>query len=188
MSDSLRPHGLWPARLLCPRDSLGQNTGVGCRTLLWGIFWTQGSNLRNLVSCIRRRVLYHQRHLGKPEFQSIVQMLPFLAVENPFRLTSEFFLSLFLWSLKNFCFYHLTICPRTFLNFSCPSLEISYFFKNSGSFQWKIVIGNTVQVLSVHITTKTVIISRLFWRPEVGIRVFLFVCLFFFLFFKSNTF
>ena len=30
MSDSLRPHGLQPARLLCPGDSPGTNTGVGC--------------------------------------------------------------------------------------------------------------------------------------------------------------
>ena len=28
MSDSLPPHGLQPARLLCPWDSLGENTGV----------------------------------------------------------------------------------------------------------------------------------------------------------------
>ena len=28
MSDSLRPHGLWPTRLLCPWNSLGKNTGV----------------------------------------------------------------------------------------------------------------------------------------------------------------
>ena len=27
--NSLRPHGLYPARLLCPWDSLGKNTGVG---------------------------------------------------------------------------------------------------------------------------------------------------------------
>ena len=30
LSDSLRPHGLQPARLLCPRDSPGKSTGVGC--------------------------------------------------------------------------------------------------------------------------------------------------------------
>ena len=30
MSDSLQPHGLEPTRLLCPWDSLGKNTGVGC--------------------------------------------------------------------------------------------------------------------------------------------------------------
>ena len=28
MSDSLQPHGLQPARLLCPWDSSGKNTGV----------------------------------------------------------------------------------------------------------------------------------------------------------------
>ena len=30
MSDSLRPHGLEPARLLCPWDSPGKNTEEGC--------------------------------------------------------------------------------------------------------------------------------------------------------------
>ena len=33
-SDSLRPHGLQPARLLCPWDSPGKNTGVGCHAFL----------------------------------------------------------------------------------------------------------------------------------------------------------
>ena len=42
MSDSLRPFGLQPARLLCPWDSPGKNTGVGCHALLQGIFPTQG--------------------------------------------------------------------------------------------------------------------------------------------------
>ena len=42
VSDSLRPHGLWPARLLCPWDSPGKNTGKGCHALLQGIFLTQG--------------------------------------------------------------------------------------------------------------------------------------------------
>ena len=41
----LWPHGLQPARLLCPRDSLGKNTGVVCHFLLQGIFLIQGSNL-----------------------------------------------------------------------------------------------------------------------------------------------
>ena len=43
VSDSLRPHGLWPARLLCPWDFPGKNTGVGCRFLLQGIFLSRGS-------------------------------------------------------------------------------------------------------------------------------------------------
>ena len=32
--DSLRPHGLYPARLLCPWYSAGMNTGIGCHALL----------------------------------------------------------------------------------------------------------------------------------------------------------
>ena len=45
VSDSLQPDGLQPARLLCPWDSPGKNTGVGYHFLLQGIFPTQGSNL-----------------------------------------------------------------------------------------------------------------------------------------------
>ena len=44
MSNSLWPHGLYPARLLCPWGSSGKTTGVGCRFLLQRIFLTQGSN------------------------------------------------------------------------------------------------------------------------------------------------
>ena len=44
MSNSLRPHGLQPARLLCSWNSPGKNTGVGCQALLQGIFPSQGSN------------------------------------------------------------------------------------------------------------------------------------------------
>ena len=34
MSNSLWPHGLWPARLLCPWNFPGKSTGVGCHFLL----------------------------------------------------------------------------------------------------------------------------------------------------------
>ena len=35
MSDSSRPHGLQPTRLLHPRDFPGKSTAVGCHCLLW---------------------------------------------------------------------------------------------------------------------------------------------------------
>ena len=44
VSDPLRPHGPLPTRLLCPWDSPGKSTGVGCRALLPGVFLTPGSN------------------------------------------------------------------------------------------------------------------------------------------------
>ena len=34
LSDSLRSHGVYQARLLCPWNSPGKNTGVGCHSLL----------------------------------------------------------------------------------------------------------------------------------------------------------
>ena len=55
MSNCLRPHGLWPVRLLCPWNSPGKNTGVDCYFLLQGIFLTQGLN-PGLLHC--RQILY----------------------------------------------------------------------------------------------------------------------------------
>ena len=63
MSDSLLSSGLYPTRLLCPWDSPGKNTGVGCHSLLQGIFLTQGSkpDLPHF-----REILYDLSHLGSP--------------------------------------------------------------------------------------------------------------------------
>ena len=58
------PHGLNAARLLCPRNSPGKNTGVGCHCLLQGIIPTQELN-PGLLYC--RQILYHLSHQGSPE-------------------------------------------------------------------------------------------------------------------------
>ena len=57
MSDSLQPYGLQPTRLLCPWNSPGKNTGVGCHCLLQGIFLTQGLNSSPFLD--GRWSLYH---------------------------------------------------------------------------------------------------------------------------------
>ena len=45
VSDSLRPHGLYPTMLLCPWNPCpGKNAGVGSHSLRQGIFPTQGLN------------------------------------------------------------------------------------------------------------------------------------------------
>ena len=61
MSDSLQRQGLQHTRLLCPWDSLGKNTGLGCHALLQGIFPTQGSN-PGLPHC--RQILHWLNHKG----------------------------------------------------------------------------------------------------------------------------
>ena len=47
---TLWPYGLYSARLLCPWDFPGKNTGVGCHAILQGIFPTQGIELTFPVS------------------------------------------------------------------------------------------------------------------------------------------
>ena len=58
MSDSLQPHGLYS-----PWNSPGQNTGVGSRSLLQGIFPTHGLD-PGLLIC--RQILYQLSHKGSP--------------------------------------------------------------------------------------------------------------------------
>ena len=55
---------LQPARLLCPWDSPGKNTEVGCHFLVQGIFPTQGSNQCLLHWQMDSLLL---RHLGGPK-------------------------------------------------------------------------------------------------------------------------
>ena len=56
VSDSLQPYS--------PRNSPGQNTGVGSHSLLQGIVPTQGSH-PHLPNC--RRILYQLSHQGSPQ-------------------------------------------------------------------------------------------------------------------------
>ena len=63
MSDSVRTYGLQSARLLYSCNSPGKNIGVGCRSLVQGIFLTQGLNL-GLPHF--RLILYHPSHHASP--------------------------------------------------------------------------------------------------------------------------
>ena len=49
VSNSVRPHGQQPTRLLCPWDSPGKNTGVGCHFFLTA--WGQVPALK-FISCV----------------------------------------------------------------------------------------------------------------------------------------
>ena len=71
-----------PARFLCPWDSLGKNTGLGCHFLLQGIAPTQGSNSRLLHW---PAVSLSLSHLGSPMYRNTVHCKNFcnlLAAKN----------------------------------------------------------------------------------------------------------
>ena len=81
---TLRDHGLQPAGLLCPWDSPGKNTGVGCHFLLQGIFMNQGSNW------------------------SLLPLLHWQGDSLPLFFLCDFFLHLFI--LVSICFYVFCLC------------------------------------------------------------------------------
>ena len=55
VSNILRPHGLQPARLLCPWDSLGRNTGVGCHFLLQ---YTAGRGIKTRNGVYKKNISF----------------------------------------------------------------------------------------------------------------------------------
>ena len=82
VSDSLQPSRPQPARLLCPWDSSGKNTGMGCHFLLQGILLTQGSNL-HLLHC--RQILPQ----GSPSIFLLLLKLEMLTVLTYFKLPRQ---------------------------------------------------------------------------------------------------
>ena len=58
VSDSVRPYGQQPSRLLWPQDFPGKNTGMGCNFLLPGSYRTRDqTRVPCLIHCTIREVL-----------------------------------------------------------------------------------------------------------------------------------
>ena len=72
----LQPYGLQLARLLCPWDFPCNSTGVGCHTLLQGIFPDQGLNLSLLHWQADSLPLSHQGVLFPPRLCIYEEQLP----------------------------------------------------------------------------------------------------------------
>ena len=90
VSDSSRPHGLWPTRLLCPWHFPGNSTGVDCHFLLQGIFPNQGLNL-GLLHC--RQMLYRLSQQGTRSWCMIFLMSCWILVA---RILLRIFASMFI--------------------------------------------------------------------------------------------
>ena len=113
VSDSSRPHGLQPTRLLHPWDSPGKNTGVDCHFLLQGIFPTQGLN-PGLLHC--RWILYHWA-ISEALMNTIIIGILF-----------NFFLLLILYYYYEWKFFFVLLftcnplCIFLFMHFVCLSI------------------------------------------------------------------
>ena len=89
MSDSSRPHGLQPARLLRPWDFPGKSTGVGCHCLL---------QMTNLDSTLK------SRDITLPTKVHLVKAMVFPIVMHGCELNYKES-----WVLKNWCFWTVVL-------------------------------------------------------------------------------
>ena len=105
-----------PSRLLCPWDSLGKNTGVGCHFLLQGIFPIQELNPGLLHW---RQILYQLSYKGSLHMDFIKASGLF-----PVDSSSHLYTIWPWWSLLNFL--RPPACPLGFLD-SDPLILLSLF-------------------------------------------------------------
>ena len=125
VSNSLRPHGLYPTRLLCPWNFSGKNTGVGCHSLLLGIFPTQELN-PGLPHC--RWILCHLSHQGSlGSFQMLTLRVSIFQVQP--RLWNDWCFLPLAWDLQVTIFMenHRKITAMTFGKYQY-SVSGTYFF------------------------------------------------------------
>ena len=88
-------HELELARLLCPWDSPDKNIGMGCHSLLQGIFPTQGLN-SGLLHC--RQIPHHLSHWRSPNVSIIHDYLTRLMGRLKLSLVWKWFQQLREWS------------------------------------------------------------------------------------------
>ena len=128
MARSLWPHGLWPARPLCPRNLSGKSTRLGCHSLLQGIFLTQGSNQ---CLCIGRQILLLTEPPGRPlAVTEILQALSFLAFCTQHHLWYLWVFVIRVALIKHFSalyvVIHCTNMSQEVYSVSCPSICRSF--------------------------------------------------------------
>ena len=126
--------GLQPARLLCPLDSPGKNTGVGYHFLLQGIFQTQGSNPGFPYY---RQILYRLSHEGSPlshlgspkeKISSLQSLSRVQLFATPWTTACQASLSITnSWSLLKLMFIEL-VMPSSHLILCCPLLLLLSIF------------------------------------------------------------
>ena len=81
MPDSLQPHGLQPAKLLCPWDFPGKNTGVDCHFLLQGVFSIQELSLG--LPALKADSLYQLSHERKLISKAELRLSPIETLSFP---------------------------------------------------------------------------------------------------------
>ena len=145
VSDSLRPQGLEPARLLCPWNSLDKNTWVVSHSLFQGIFLTQGQNL-DLLHC--RQILHRLSQQGNPHrYRGLtIYCNHFLALQVIFFSFLINFIGVYSW----FTVYLTISCWKQIITADCEKYKVLlhtskfpmffFFFLWIVNMQWILVL------------------------------------------------
>ena len=124
---SLRPHGLYPARLLCPWNFPGKTTVSSCHAVLQGIFPTQGSNpsLLCLLHCRRSLYCWDTREAS---LSSIAEhFYSFSFTDHPVSLLPT--PCQILWNNVFHKLQHILGFDLTDTTFSCPGHSSTFAYK-----------------------------------------------------------
>ena len=142
MSDSQRPHGLQPTRLLRPWDLPGKSTGVGCHFLLQEIFPTQGSNPGLPHSRQTLKPLSHQGSLKRTRKDKGKnggsERLLFGAAKSQQMVTAAMKLKLFSPWQKGYDQYRQHIKKRRHYFANKDPASQSYGFSSSHVWMWEL--------------------------------------------------
>ena len=117
VSESLHPCGLQPARLLCPWDSSGKNTGVGCPALLQRVFLIEGS-IPHLLHLLLWQVFFAtstiwEDHITVCLFSYLKRVIGSNIHKSPFIL-----------SFSHLLFFKLNLCVRFCIKHACVRCSV----------------------------------------------------------------
>ena len=103
VSNSLQPPCLQPARLLCPWDSPGKHTGVGCHFLLQGNLSNPGIEPESPASPALGSKFFTAEPLGKPQrkIKHLENRPPVMGHDHHYL----FFSSLYIFLILSFFFF-----------------------------------------------------------------------------------
>ena len=131
---------------LCPWDSPGKNTGVGCHFLLQGIFPTQESN-PGLLHC--RQILYQLSYEKSPFWkleilnQGVGNVGSFWEIAG--RICSKL-LSWLLVTVGNPCYSSVLTWPSPFV-----ALSLNFPFKDTSQNRWGPALNNELILTWLHL-------------------------------------
>ena len=118
----VQPHGILPTRFLWPWNSKGKNIGMGCHSLLQGIFLTQRSN-PGILHC--RQTPYHLSHQGSQKYKNTVVYFCYL-IQIFFNNSYSLYWLIFFQYTLLFCYFRLCVVFFFALQFS--TVNTLFFF------------------------------------------------------------